>query len=166
MQTHSTPLLKLLCVNKPAWYEWSRLTYSHKPHNTYNAQKCQTAKSRCEKFLAFYPQGKCDLKHCPRYQWTVRCKISLCNLCFYPLLQGTLWLSGTIMQLWLNRILCPCRHLLRLITGKDSRVLTCTECQVRGITQPLHGTGPELQMRTLKGLFMLKYHGSFSDLGN
>lgn len=29
---------------------------------------------------------------------------------------------------------------------------------MRGITQALHGTGPELQMRTLNRLFMLKYH--------
>lgn len=82
----------------------------------------------CEKFLAFSPQGKYDPKHCPKVpvsnQRTVRCKISLCNLCFYPLLQVTLWLRWTKMQLWLNRVLCPCRHLLRLITGKDSRVLT------------------------------------------
>lgn len=36
--------------------------------------------------------------------------------------------------------------------GQQGANIRCLECQVSGITQPLYGIGPEMQMRILKGV--------------
>lgn len=126
-------------------------------------------KNTCsEKFLALYPQGKCDLSIAPGT--SVKPEEGARSACavfvFIPCCKShSDWVGLKCSSAQQNPV--SLQASVRLMTGKDSRVLTSSVwVPSRGITQPLHGTGPDLQMRTLKGLLMWKYHRPYSDLGN